>query len=856
MAEKGKYKTNPFKAREYFCEKLLEILDSGDIKKWESAWVRNKNILPPQNAISKREYKGFNLMQLWFAQSLLGYEDNRWCTFKQAKQKGWKIKADEKSTPIEFFSIRDNKTKELIDFFDKAKIVKEENLTREEEEERFSVIVKSYNVFNGEQIEGIPDYDHKIQYSRKLDNTKILEIRDSVLEGLKVGFTEKGNSAYYSPIDDEINMPKVDRFKSDEGYISTFLHEASHSTGHKKRLNRNTFSSFGSEKYALEELRAELSSVFLSIELGIPLIEEAFDNHQAYLKDWAEHIRNSKNGIFTAIKDAEKICDYVIEKGNLKDYIIEVNEGVKEYKVGKVVGTADELFDYVINDKITDTDHIREIADIVYNELKEENKEEAEKKSNLCHYKADILDYDGDYVSVAITKYNLLDENFETSTIETFDKDDKNKGLVIISSLSDTQDINVMIKIKDIREDDYSIPNKLSVYDKTYSIQDFMDMSQEEYEEEIKEMLEKAEQIDIFEEIIKNEGIELLEEDEEYKEIPSKHKQLSQEELVKNFEGLVRNLFYEKEVDEKRENGAFTNFFYRHTDARNWNETQYKDLKQMAGIELYKRMKSLNDRNRYVDYQALFDKTLKESLRNFFRKEHNILPSVYNFCSITNKFLKENGMEWKNLSPDTIKRAKLELKARIQYAKVKDLIEVNDKGFIVPKLANGYSESGLQKGTSNEDYGENFENIKDENLNADNGKSLVGKLDKVEDVFIELLFDSSKRIIAVCDNPAMALYFISRAENPRDFENAFGVESRKFTLAKSRFIEKMAKKYDEETLTKLLYGDKVDEEIIKQIPNPEKALQEYIDYCEENTISIDEKTLIPISKGSDFNIDF
>jgi len=56
-------------------------------------------------------------------------------------------------------------------------------------------------------------------------------------------------------------------------HYGTALHETAHWTGAPQRLNRETLNNsrgFGDIEYAKEELRAELASVFLMAERGIP----------------------------------------------------------------------------------------------------------------------------------------------------------------------------------------------------------------------------------------------------------------------------------------------------------------------------------------------------------------------------------------------------------------------------------------------------------------------------------------------------------------------------------------------------------------------------------------------------------
>jgi antirestriction protein ArdC len=62
-------------------------------------------------------------------------------------------------------------------------------------------------------------------------------------------------------------------------------------------------------QYAKEELRAELTSVFLMAERGIPHVP---DSHAAYLGSWLKGLREDKHEIFRAARDAHKAADLLI----------------------------------------------------------------------------------------------------------------------------------------------------------------------------------------------------------------------------------------------------------------------------------------------------------------------------------------------------------------------------------------------------------------------------------------------------------------------------------------------------------------------------------------------------------------
>ena len=129
-----------------------------------------------------------------------------------------------------------------------------------------------------------------------------------------VQFETDNRSAYYIPPRDTVYLPERNRFDSAEGYYGTALHEIGHATGAAKRLGRDGITGnhrFGTEPYAREELRAELFSVFMAAETGIPHDES---QHRAYIQSWAKILKSDRHEIFRAASEAGKAVDYVLGK--------------------------------------------------------------------------------------------------------------------------------------------------------------------------------------------------------------------------------------------------------------------------------------------------------------------------------------------------------------------------------------------------------------------------------------------------------------------------------------------------------------------------------------------------------------
>lgn len=293
--------------REEMINSFIDCLKKDTIP-WHRSWSAKQR---PFNAVTNSTYRGVNSLWLSYNQFAREFDDPRWCTFKQAQTQGWKIKPGSKGTRVEFWSLYDTEEKRKLTQRE-AKQLSDE-LTLEEFKNRVKPISNVYTVFNGEQIDGIPKYEEK---TYELNTEELLQKRDTLLKNMNVDFSEGGDKAFYNPSRDRITLPEMNRFETEYDYMATLLHEAGHATGHISRLNRDMTGVFGSPEYAKEELRAEIASAFTAQELGLDYEQnEHMENHEAYVQNWIDVLENEPNELFAAIKDAEKISDYLIEKG-------------------------------------------------------------------------------------------------------------------------------------------------------------------------------------------------------------------------------------------------------------------------------------------------------------------------------------------------------------------------------------------------------------------------------------------------------------------------------------------------------------------------------------------------------------
>ncbi len=278
----------------------------------------------PENAFTGKRYKGVNLIYLSLISKKMGYDDYRWMTFKQITEKGYHLTAGSKGTKVEYWLPYDRKEKKWM-AWEEFKDNSDERL--EDGSERYLLRARYYTVFNASMIEGIEALE--LDYEKHdIDEEELIE-RISDRLGVTIEEKENSSSAYYAPLADKIMLPEKEQFHSQEDYVRTALHELGHSTGHESRLNRDIINVFGTEKYAYEELVAEITSALMGEFIEEPVTEHIVNQHKAYVQSWASAIENDKNFLFQAIKDAETATDFIIEHAQLREFEQEKLKKVK-----------------------------------------------------------------------------------------------------------------------------------------------------------------------------------------------------------------------------------------------------------------------------------------------------------------------------------------------------------------------------------------------------------------------------------------------------------------------------------------------------------------------------------------------
>lgn len=274
---------------ETITNRIIETLESGVIP-WRKEWkvsASNGGGGLPYNLLTGKPYRGVNVLTLLCS----GYSQNGWVTYKQAQELGYQVRKGQKSSPVVFWK-----------FFAKS-----------EDKPPFA---KFYNVFNMDQLDGIPaalPFDvEPFDAIEAAENVTAKYMGSASHPSLDHG----GSQAYFRPSVDHVQMPPRESFTSPETYYATLFHEFVHSTGIKSRLHREELTGmvkFGDCEYSKEELTAEFGAAFLCAEAGISN-EHLLTNSAAYIQGWVKKLKSDKTLLMAASQRAQKAADYILAR--------------------------------------------------------------------------------------------------------------------------------------------------------------------------------------------------------------------------------------------------------------------------------------------------------------------------------------------------------------------------------------------------------------------------------------------------------------------------------------------------------------------------------------------------------------
>lgn len=260
---------------------------------WLSPFVKNHGIY---HNVERPEtpYRGINILMA----GLLGNGDTQFCTYSGWQRLGAQVP---KRVKCAFHVVKF----ELIETRDSKKArASNPNL-----DAQFFPMLKSWPVWGISQVENAPANLLNIE---KPEAPSEIERNAMIDEYVKnTGATIKhghGHGACFIPSVDEIHMPGADEWTDGEAYYPVLLHELTHWTGHKSRLDRLKSRSWGDRDYAFEELIAEIGAAMQCQKLGLSI--EPREDHAHYLAGWLTKLKSDVDYIFKAAAFAQKAVDF------------------------------------------------------------------------------------------------------------------------------------------------------------------------------------------------------------------------------------------------------------------------------------------------------------------------------------------------------------------------------------------------------------------------------------------------------------------------------------------------------------------------------------------------------------------
>lgn len=264
--------------------RILEQLEKGVIpwrKDWRDAAVSHA---------TGKGYRGIN--------ALILDRPGEYATFAQIKKEGGSVKKGAHGYPVVYYS--------MITITDD-----------DGDDKKIPWPTKYYTVFHLDDCEGVDSNQQQENKTIATDDDAEAVIADYLSRsGVRMEHVAQ-NRAFYQPSTDSVTLPLREQFDTSGGYYDTVFHELTHSTGHKKRLNRpgvtDKTAAFGGKIYSKEELVAEIGSAMVYSQLGMGTPEQ-LDNSTAYVQSWLQVLENDPRMVVSAANQAQRAADFILDK--------------------------------------------------------------------------------------------------------------------------------------------------------------------------------------------------------------------------------------------------------------------------------------------------------------------------------------------------------------------------------------------------------------------------------------------------------------------------------------------------------------------------------------------------------------
>ena len=272
--------------------KIVAAIEAG-AGEWRMPWHHNgASTSRPINVVSRKPYRGVNVVALWVAAQAASYPTGLWGTYRHWQAAGGQVRRAERATTVVFWKMSPVEPGDDGNGDDDA------------ENERPRFFARGYSVFNQAQVDGYVRPEVPV-----LSESERLAHAEAFYANLDIATIYGGSEACYVPSKDTVFMPPFAAFHDAAAHYSTLYHEGTHATAAKHRCDRQLSARFGSEAYAMEEIIADLGSCAILADLGIAVHPRP--DHAAYIASWLKALKGDSSAIFTAASKAQQAVDWM-----------------------------------------------------------------------------------------------------------------------------------------------------------------------------------------------------------------------------------------------------------------------------------------------------------------------------------------------------------------------------------------------------------------------------------------------------------------------------------------------------------------------------------------------------------------
>ncbi|WP_293679264.1 zincin-like metallopeptidase domain-containing protein [uncultured Phenylobacterium sp.] len=269
---------------------FISMIEAG-APPWRQPWANGAQGSLPLRA-DGQPFSGTNCWILAAVGASAGRASPYWFTFNQALGIEAPVRKGERGQHVILFKVR------------AAEAANDDG----EVETRALKYLKTYVVFNADQLEGLPDF---FRGAPAIDEDLRSRLRDEVLDAIPAEIVLGGDRAYYARATDRVHLPPPEAFISADEFQSTKAHELAHWAGGAARLNREFGKRFGDQDYAFEELIAEIAAAQLGLHLRTR--PQTLSSHASYLAGWAKMLKARPGALIEASGHAQRAVDFLLQ---------------------------------------------------------------------------------------------------------------------------------------------------------------------------------------------------------------------------------------------------------------------------------------------------------------------------------------------------------------------------------------------------------------------------------------------------------------------------------------------------------------------------------------------------------------